>query len=80
MTMPGMTGVALASEARKRCPDLAVLVATGNGAAVDAAEAAAAGVVRVLEKPMTRDVVARAVREALDETRRVGERGPVAAE
>ncbi|HSO35212.1 MAG TPA: response regulator, partial [Labilithrix sp.] len=69
LTMPEMNGVALTAAAHELRPELAALVATGHGASVDAAAAAAAGVIEILAKPMTRDVLARAVRRALDATR-----------
>ncbi|CAN5855612.1 hypothetical protein BH11MYX4_BH11MYX4_11590 [soil metagenome] len=69
LTMPGMNGVALTAAAHELRPGLAALVATGHGASVDAAAAAAAGVIEILAKPLTRDVLARAVRRALDAMR-----------
>ncbi|NUO52169.1 MAG: PAS domain-containing protein [Polyangiaceae bacterium] len=69
LSMPEMTGLTLAVEARRTRPKLPVVISTGFGAAVDESELAAAGVHEVLAKPVTSDVLARSVSEALGSPR-----------
>jgi CheY-like chemotaxis protein len=51
-TMPGMTGLALAREARRHRPRLPVLLYTGNAFDITPQELADSGVTRLLRKPI----------------------------
>ncbi len=66
LSMPEMTGLTLAVEARRARPKLPVVISTGFGAAIDEAELAAAGIYEVLAKPVTSDVLARTIVKALE--------------
>jgi signal transduction histidine kinase/ActR/RegA family two-component response regulator len=63
--MPGLGGMALASAARAFAPRLPVLLVTGFGGPQLAQRAAAAGVTRVLAKPLVRAALAQALAEVL---------------
>ncbi len=66
LTMPSMRGTDLARAVVSLRPDLPILLSTGYGGAVTPEEIQAAGVRDILAKPATREVLARAVRSALD--------------
>ena len=63
--MPGMNGVELARHIRARRPEIAILLCTGFGGAVDAIAAKAIGIARVINKPFHRQELSEAVAEAL---------------
>ncbi|MDE2082313.1 MAG: response regulator [Burkholderiales bacterium] len=63
--MPGLAGTALTAELRRFAPALPVLLVSGFGGAQLAQRAAAAGVTRVLAKPLQRAALARALAEVL---------------
>ena len=63
--MPGLTGTALTQKVRSLVPELPVLLVSGYGGALLARRAAAAGVDRVLTKPLRRAELARALAELL---------------
>ncbi len=63
--MPGLAGTALARAAREVAPRLPVMLVSGWGGAQLAARAAAAGIDRVLAKPLQRAELARALAELL---------------
>jgi FixJ family two-component response regulator len=63
--MPGLSGTALTEALRKEAPQLPVLLISGYGGAMLATRAAAAGVTRVLAKPLQRAELARALAEVL---------------
>jgi signal transduction histidine kinase/ActR/RegA family two-component response regulator len=63
--MPGMTGTQLTQALREHAPQLPVLLISGYGGALLAQRAAAAGVTRVLAKPVRREALARALAELL---------------
>ncbi len=65
MTMPGMTGLMLATRLREIRPDLPVILMTGFGASLTPELLEKAGVREVLFKPMTAQVLASAVQAAL---------------
>jgi len=52
LTMPQMSGLALASAIRLRRPDLPIVLCTGAGHALDRDTAARAGIRHVLPKPI----------------------------
>lgn len=59
----GMNGMQLAEEARRHCPGLRVILATGWGAEIDPAEARTQGIEAVLAKPYRIADLRRAVRD-----------------
>ena len=63
--MPRMTGIQLAEALRRRGSRTPVLLVSGHGGALLAERAAAAGVDRVLTKPLQRSDLARALNEVL---------------
>jgi signal transduction histidine kinase len=63
--MPGLTGTQLTEALRRHAPTLPVLLVTGYGGALLARRAAAAGVTRVLAKPLERAALAHALGEVL---------------
>lgn len=73
-TMPGMTGDVLAESVHQLRSDLPVVVLTGFRFRLSAERIAAAGIHRVLDKPVELAVLAEVVEEALV---RMGEGGPV---
>lgn len=66
LTMPGMTGLALAEEVRRRHP-LPVILMTGFGDGID--DPRRHGVVRVLDKPCSIGTLGEAMRTALEGAR-----------
>lgn len=66
LTMPGMSGLELAKEARALSPDLPVVLCTGYGSGETESEARALGVRVVLPKPHTLHDLGRAAATALD--------------
>ena len=65
-TMPEMDGLARVREFRHVRPDLPVLICTGYSDVLTETDARELGVSGVLYKPLERDLLARAVREALE--------------
>jgi len=63
--MPGLSGTQLTEALRQQAPQLPVLLISGYGGALLASRAAAAGVTRVLAKPLQRAELARALAELL---------------
>ena len=63
--MPGLTGTQLTRAVRALAPQLPVLLLSGYGGTLLAQRAEAAGVTRVLSKPLQRAGLARALSEAL---------------
>ena len=63
--MPGLTGTQLAEALRLFAPNLPVLLVSGYGGAMLAQRAIAAGVTRILAKPLQRSELARALVELL---------------
>jgi len=63
--MPGLSGTQLTEALRAQSPHLPVLLVSGYGGALLASRAAAAGVTRVLSKPLQRTELARALAELL---------------
>jgi two-component system, LuxR family, response regulator FixJ len=63
--MPGMTGLELVVELKRRRVTHPVIVLTGHGDVALAVEAMKAGVVDFIEKPFDEDVLLKAVRTAL---------------
>jgi signal transduction histidine kinase/CheY-like chemotaxis protein len=65
LTMPGMTGLQLAREARRLRPDLPVLLVTGNATHFGSEELAASGVALALKKPVDPAVLKGSLRKLL---------------
>jgi len=63
--MPGLTGTQLTQALRQRAPHMPVLLVSGYGGALLAQRAGAAGVTRLLAKPLQRGDLARALAEVL---------------
>jgi CheY-like chemotaxis protein len=66
--MPGLTGTQLTQAVHTLAPGLPVLLISAYGGAALAARARAAGVTRVLAKPLQRGELAQALRDLLRET------------
>ncbi|MBZ9558307.1 MULTISPECIES: sigma-54 dependent transcriptional regulator [unclassified Modicisalibacter] len=67
--MPGMDGLALLREVRRRDPDLPVILITGHGDISTAVEAMREGAWDFLEKPFAGERLAEVVRRAVDKRR-----------
>jgi DNA-binding NtrC family response regulator len=65
LRMPGMDGMALLAEARRRRPDLPVILLTGHATVSLAVEAMRAGAANFLTKPFELDDLEQAIRAAL---------------
>ncbi|MDQ5985212.1 MAG: Sensor histidine kinase RcsC [Syntrophus sp. SKADARSKE-3] len=66
MTMPKMTGAALAREILEIRPDIPIILCTGFSEIISEQAAQAIGISKFIMKPMNRQVLAKAVRDALD--------------
>jgi len=66
MTMPQMTGVNLAKEIRRFCPDMPVILCTGFSEQINEEMAREMGISTFLLKPIVRNEMAAAIRRALD--------------
>jgi CheY-like chemotaxis protein len=69
-TMPNVTGMELAREARRLRPDLPVILCTGFSEAVDEAHPERMGCSACLRKPLSKRDLGQAIRRALDARRR----------
>jgi len=67
LTMPHMTGVALAKELRQIRPDLPIIICSGNSSPDEEQEAFGSGFQGFLRKPYTRHKLAALVRQVLDD-------------
>jgi CheY-like chemotaxis protein len=63
--MPGMDGIEVARRVKAENPWLPVVIVTGYGSDSNVAKAKAAGVTRVLHKPLSPDVIEASAHEAL---------------
>ncbi len=68
-TMPRLTGIALANHILAQRPELPVIIATGYSEDLDADRARALGLRGFLQKPYSRQILARAMHEVLVEGR-----------
>ncbi len=66
MTMPGMTGVQLASRLREIRPDVKIVICTGFSDLMDEKKAADYGIQGFILKPVVKAEIAAKIREALD--------------
>jgi len=69
LKLPGMSGVELLRELKKRDPALPVLLLTGHGTIGDAVEAMRAGALDFLTKPIEPDVIVERLRKAVERGR-----------
>ena len=67
MTMPKMTGDHLVQEILKIRPDMPIVLNTGFNEKIDEEKAKEIGIRQYIEKPFNRHILAKAVREVLDE-------------
>ncbi len=67
MTMPGMTGDILAAELRQIRADIPIIICTGYSERIDEYRAEALGIQGLIMKPFTIRILAKAVREVLDQ-------------
>ena len=67
MTMPKMTGDQLVQEILKIRPDMPIILNTGFNEKIDEEKAKEIGIRQYIEKPLNRRILAKAVREVLDE-------------
>jgi FixJ family two-component response regulator len=74
--MPGMTGLELQQELRRRGDEIPVIVLTGYGDVPSAVDALKNGAIEFLEKPADHDLLLERIRQALaEECRRRQNRG-----
>lgn len=78
--MPGMDGIALLNELRRRGHSVPVIVVTGHGDIPLAVQAMKAGAVDFVEKPYANETISEAVQRALAAASATGEQGGSAAE
>jgi two-component system response regulator FixJ len=67
--MPGMDGMEVLSELRRRRPDLPVIMITGHGDVALAVRAMKAGAVDFVEKPLREETLLESIRTALQQAR-----------
>jgi signal transduction histidine kinase/ActR/RegA family two-component response regulator len=67
MTMPKMTGDHLVQEILKIRPDMPIFISTGFHEKIDEEKAKQIGIRQYIEKPLNRRILAKVVREVLDE-------------
>jgi two-component system response regulator FixJ len=77
LVMPGMTGLELQQELRRRGDEIPVIVLTGYGTVPLAVDALKGGVIEFLQKPVDHNVLMKRIRHALAEDAR---RRPIRAE
>ena len=65
LTMPGMTGIDFLRAARERAPDVPVIIMTGSPSTESAADAMERGALRYLTKPIARDILECALKDAI---------------
>jgi CheY-like chemotaxis protein len=66
MTMPGLTGDKLSLEALKIRPDIPIILCTGYSEKISEERAEELGIRKYLEKPLTKETLAKSVREVLN--------------
>ncbi|MBW2248208.1 MAG: response regulator [Deltaproteobacteria bacterium] len=67
MTMPKMTGDQLVREILKIRPDMSIIISTGFHEKIDEEKARQIGIRQYIEKPLNRRILAKVVREVLDD-------------
>jgi PAS domain S-box-containing protein len=71
LAMPAMTGIELARQISKLCPELPVILTTGFPGPLTLAELRTKGISDLLHKPPTVETLGAAIRKALESRRRV---------
>jgi PAS domain S-box-containing protein len=66
MTMPQMTGIQLFEKVKKIRPDIPVIICTGHSDLINHKKAKELGIAALAMKPITRQTITKAVRDALD--------------
>lgn len=66
LTMPGISGIDLSMKIKKVRPDMPIILCTGFSAQATEEKARAIGIGMVLRKPVSKSVLAHAVRNVLD--------------
>jgi nitrogen-specific signal transduction histidine kinase/CheY-like chemotaxis protein len=66
MTMPKMTGVALAEKLMRIRPDIQIIICTGHSALIDEEKAKTMDIAAFVMKPFSRQKIARIIRQVLD--------------
>ncbi len=72
MTMPRMTGIALAKKFNEIQPDIPIILTTGFSGQIDEEKASQVGIRAILMKPLAISELAETVRHALDDRRSAG--------
>ncbi len=67
MTMPNMTGLELAPRLREIRPDIPIIICTGFSEMIDGDKAKSMGILGYVMKPITKEEIARIIRQVLDE-------------
>ncbi len=65
-TMPELTGIELAKEIKKLNPDIPIIVCTGYSTEINPERIALMGINKLLMKPITKNTLAKSIREILD--------------
>lgn len=68
VTMPEMTGDILARKIQEKCPDMPVILCTGYSSRIDEENVCAIGAKTLLQKPLEKAALAKALRDILDKT------------
>ncbi len=76
LTMPEMTGVALAMEIRKISPDIPIVLCTGFTAGITEQTRVMSGIDKILMKPILRSELARTLNDLLGDSRGKTSRAP----
>jgi CheY-like chemotaxis protein len=66
MSMPEMTGAVLAEELMRIRGDIPIIICTGHSALIDEEKAKTMDIAAFVMKPMTRQKIARIIRQVLD--------------
>jgi PAS domain S-box-containing protein len=66
MTMPQMTGIQLFEKVKEIQPDIPVIICTGHSDLINPKKAKELGIAALAMKPITRQVITKAVRDVLD--------------
>jgi CheY-like chemotaxis protein len=68
LTMPGMTGIALAAEVFRLRSDLPVVLCSGHSASIDLSGGDSRGIVEVINKPVSKNKLGRVLKKVFDNT------------
>ena len=79
LRMPGMTGIEMLRELRRRDPRMPAVIITAYGVPQQLVEAAGLGAIDCIHKPFSIKTIRAVVREVLDRATAIGTDGPAAA-